>query len=294
MAYKNISVILTTYNGAAYIKKQLDSMLHQTLQPAEIIICDDQSTDDTVSVINTYLKDNRIKLYLNVKRLGVVANFQKAAGLASIGNWLAFADQDDIWLPHKLKTLADELVLLDDDTIPAMVYSDLKVINKNDEVIANSFWEKQEIRPMKIKLATLLYGNVAVGCTMMINYPMAAEFLKMDNHNYLHDEWLALISYTFGKAKHLTEQLVLYRQHENNITFSESYEASRGNPLSEIFKHLLGEKEFLPHQYAMVKAFLSIYRDKLNELQIKTFESFIKWENRNYILQRLNRRRIYL
>jgi hypothetical protein len=224
----------------------------------------------------------------------VVKNFKKAAKLASRYNWLAFADQDDIWEPKKLSKLADAMKLIDDESTPSLIYSDLTVIDKNDAVISSSFWNKQKIRPEKINLATILYGNVVTGCTMIINYPMAEEFFLFDDHNYLHDEWLGLIAYSFGRAKILNETLVLYRQHESNVTFSEDYKTLGFiDRLKEDFNYLFGKKKFLPHQFDLAKAFLLKYRSKLNKEQINIIENFINQENKNYILQRINRRITY-
>jgi glycosyltransferase involved in cell wall biosynthesis len=291
---RNISVILATYNGSKYIVKQLDSILNQTMPPDEIIVCDDNSTDETVLLLKAYLHDNRIKLFVNDKRLGVVNNFKKAATLAKRHNWLAFADQDDIWVPHKLGKLATEMGVIDDGITPSLVYSDLAVIDKNDTVTSLSFWDKQKIRPGKINFATLLYGNVVLGCTMIINYPMAKEFFLFDHPDYFHDEWLGLIAYSFGKAKILNETLVLYRQHESNVTFSEDYKTlGVMDGLREDLNYILGKKKFLSRQFDLAKAFLLKYQNRLNAKQITIIENFINQENKNYILQRVNRRITY-
>ena len=285
---------MATYNGAKYIEAQLDSILNQTLAPVEIIICDDHSTDNTSSIIKTYLNKGPVKLLTNEKQLGIVGNFKKAAGLVSAGNWVAFADQDDVWLPGKLQRLADELGLIDDDVTPALVYSDLTVIDSSENTIAPSFWQKQHIRPAKIRLSTLLYGNVITGCTMLVNNAMLQQFLQM-SESFLHDEWLALIAYSYGKVKLLDEQLILYRQHESNQTFSAGYEElAEKDDLKTNLNYLAGKKKFLPHQFELAKAFLAAQRDKLDIKQIAIFEKFIKQENKNYLLQRINRRIKYL
>jgi len=291
MYSKNVSVILTTYNGAAFIEKQIRSILDQNTHPDEIIICDDKSTDETVPLLSVFINNGPIKLFINDKRLGVVENFKKAAKLAQRDNWLVFADQDDIWAPQKLTRLIDEMALIDDGSTPALIYSDLSIIDKNDAVISESFWAGQKIRPEKIKLATLLYGNVVTGCTMIINYPMAEEFFQMDDPNFLHDEWLALVAYSFGKAKFLRDRLVFYRKHESNVTFPEDYKVPGfKDSIKEDVDHLSGKKRFLPHEFNLAKAFLLKYRSRLSHKQTDIIEHFLKQENKNYLLQRIRRR----
>jgi glycosyltransferase involved in cell wall biosynthesis len=291
MYCKNVSVILITFNGAAFITKQIESILKQNVLPGEIIICDDNSTDETVSLLNTFTNSKQIKLFINDERLGVVENFKKAAKLAQHGNWLVFADQDDIWAPQKLNKLIDEMQFMDNGFTPALIYSDLTIIDKNDAVISESFWAAQKIRPEKINFATLLYGNVVTGCTIIINYSMAEEFFRMDNSTFLHDEWMALIAYSFGKAKFLRDKLVFYRKHESNVTFSEDYKVPGfKDSIEEEVDHLSGKKRFLPHEFDLAKAFLLKYRDKLSSKQLKIIEQFISHENKNYIVQRIKRR----
>ena len=98
----NISVVMATFNGARYLDEQLQSIVEQTILPEELIICDDGSSDNTIQIIQNYEKILPIKLIINVLRLGVAANFKKAAALAKQGNYIAFADQDDIWNLDKL------------------------------------------------------------------------------------------------------------------------------------------------------------------------------------------------
>jgi glycosyltransferase involved in cell wall biosynthesis len=294
MPRKNVSVILTAFNGSKYIEKQLESILNQTLQPDEIIICDDKSTDQTVSLLSRYLASDKVKLFVNDKQLGVVENFKKAAKLAKHGNWLVFSDQDDIWIPQKLERLSSEMQLIDDDITPALVYSDLSIIDKNDKIIAASFWEKQKIKPEKINLARLLYGNVVTGCTMIINYPMAEEFFCINGSNYLHDEWVGLIAYSFGKVKFLRERLVLYRQHESNVTYSEDYKVSGFiDKIKADFNYFLNNEKFLFREFDLAKEFLLKYRDRLDQKNIETIEKFIKLKDKNYIIKRITRKFTY-
>lgn len=294
MHQKNVSVIITSFNGSKYIKKQMDSIFKQSIMPEEIIICDDHSSDETITLLKSYTNNDILKLYVNDKQLGVVENFKKAAKMARQGNQLIFADQDDIWTPQKLQKLTDAMQLIDDNITPALVYSDLAVIDKNDDIIYESFWGKQKIRPEKINLATLLYGNVVTGCTMIINYPMAEELFCIDTIDYLHDEWLSLIAYSFGKVDFLNEKLVLYREHENNVTLSENYKPlGIINNIKTEIDYLSGKRKFLARQFDLAKEFLSKYHSKLNAAQINIIENFIKQENDNYLLKRIKRRITY-
>lgn len=106
-----ISVVMATYNGAAFLREQLDSILAQTLLPDEIIISDDGSTDDTWMIIQDYCsqRPDLFYVYKNEQRLGPHQSFKKAFTHAT-GEFIAPADQDDIWLPNKIERSYAELL----------------------------------------------------------------------------------------------------------------------------------------------------------------------------------------
>lgn len=104
-----ISIAMATYNGEKYLRKQIDSILDQTIQDFELIVCDDCSTDTTWNILLMYqLQDSRIKCYRNEENLGFKKNFEKAIGLCS-GEYIALSDQDDIWTEKHLQVLVENL-----------------------------------------------------------------------------------------------------------------------------------------------------------------------------------------
>lgn len=106
----NISVVMATYNGEKYMEEQLDSIRMQTLQPDEVILCDDCSTDYTVEIAEKYIAKYHLqekwKIIVNDKNLGYANNFNKAAEMAS-GDIIFFADQDDLWALEKIQKMFD-------------------------------------------------------------------------------------------------------------------------------------------------------------------------------------------
>ena len=99
---KTVSVVMTTYNGAKYIREQIDSILGQTYPLKEIIIQDDGSTDGTPAICEEYARKYPIIRFIrNEHNLGFNANF-KSAAMKATGNYVALSDQDDVWFPEKI------------------------------------------------------------------------------------------------------------------------------------------------------------------------------------------------
>src|SRR3990172_731979 len=104
-----VSIVMATYNGEKYLRQQLDSILEQTCQHFELIVVDDASTDETLSILNEYAaSDDRIHVYPAEKNMGLVANFERGLKLAK-GEFIALSDQDDIFRNDKIELLLNAL-----------------------------------------------------------------------------------------------------------------------------------------------------------------------------------------
>src|SRR5437773_10945714 len=99
-----ISIVLCSYNGERFIKEQVDSILSQTYSNIELIISDDASTDGTPNILNGFKENQNVKLFFQPENIGSAKNFEFATRNAT-GAFIAFSDQDDIWLPQKLEKL---------------------------------------------------------------------------------------------------------------------------------------------------------------------------------------------
>ncbi len=205
---KKISVVVATYNGEKYLTKQLDSLLAQSIPVDEIIIVDDCSTDNTWSILQDYqLKYHNIKIYQNPQNLGCAKIFFHGLKYCS-GEYIAFCDQDDIWLSNKLQTLLDNI----GDNL--LIHSDAELIDEEDNVIAESHFAYSKKHRDSLFTSQLFKCNVT-GCTALISrklldYPIPERF-------YIHDHYFALLAANLNKLKFIDEKLILYRQHANNV-----------------------------------------------------------------------------
>jgi len=204
-----ISVCLTTYNGAKYLKEQLESILMQLGKKDELIISDDGSTDKTVEIVNT-IDDERIKLFINEKNIGYTRNFEKALSFAK-GDIIFLSDQDDIWCQNKIETYLHYFDNYD------LLVSDAMVIDEKEKVINDSFFVLR--KPKKSKIGNILkFGYL--GCCMAFKKEILLKALPFPGNSILctHDNWLFLIGCYFFRYKILEDKLLLYRRHTSNIS----------------------------------------------------------------------------
>jgi glycosyltransferase involved in cell wall biosynthesis len=219
-----IDILLPTYNGAEYLGELLESIATQDIDEWRLIIRDDGSEDGSVSIINNFVSeysDRAIILPDTTVRLGVVASYEYLLTKSSL-KYVAFCDQDDVWMPDKLRKLRDCMVLLEKEygsDTPFLVHSDLRVVNESLEVIADSFWKYQKLNPERMQsLHRLLLQNCVTGCAALVNRSLVERALPIPDNSIMHDWWLALIAISCGKVKQIDIQTVKYRQHSRNDT----------------------------------------------------------------------------
>jgi len=212
-----VSVVLATFNGQKYIREQIESILKQTHTNIELIIVDDFSTDDTISILKSYAEaDERVKIYPATNNLGLVKNFERGVELAQ-GEFVALSDQDDVFYPAKIETL---VAVLQREKSKDLVVSDLRLIDQDGELIADSMWKYQQSKPMTNKPFTrLLLSNFATGCAMMFRRRLLDLALPFPPDILVHDWWLAVVSSSSnaGGIVLMNEPLVDYRQHNSNV-----------------------------------------------------------------------------
>jgi glycosyltransferase involved in cell wall biosynthesis len=210
-----ISVALATYNGGSYVEPFLASVQAQDWPNVRLVVSDDGSTDGTPDRIAALWADAAI--HRNTATRGVIGNFSNAMMQAG-GSYVALADQDDIWEPHKLSTLMRRMQACEASHpgVPVMVFSDLKVVDSNLRVLQDSFFASTNKDIRAARLADYLVSNHVPGCTMLVNDALLQRALPIPPGVMMHDWWLALVAATFGVVDHVEAQLVQYRQHGAN------------------------------------------------------------------------------
>lgn len=203
-----VSVVLCTYNGAAYLQEQINTILHQTYTTIELVIVDDASSDDTMKILQEYAeKDQRIQLHQNETNLGFNLNFQKAI-LLSKGEWIAISDQDDIWHPQKL-----EIMLQQWDKKSSLIHCASRKFSTIDEI-------KHSKKPSALgfngtEVRTLACKNTVEGHNILFHHSLKEKALPFPI-TLFYDWWLGVVAAVNGGVQWVDQILVWRRIHENN------------------------------------------------------------------------------
>ncbi|WP_229369992.1 glycosyltransferase family 2 protein [Fibrivirga algicola] len=198
---------MACYNGEQSIKRQIDSILIQLEIDDELIISDDGSTDNTLSIVGSF-RDGRIKVITNNGLKGPVGNFQNALNEAS-GNFIFLSDQDDIWRPDKVKVMSERLNLAD------LVLSDCRIVDQNLKQIIASFFSFRKSRP---GFMHNLYKNSYIGCCMAFRREILEYVLPFPKHIHMHDWWIGLLVELKGSVNFIDLPLIDYVRHGNNVS----------------------------------------------------------------------------
>ncbi len=240
-----ITILLATYNGAAYLPEFLASLQRQKHTNWRLLVRDDSSSDDTRAILGHFAQqESRMDLVDDRQgRLGTLGNFQALMerALAQGAHVVCFADQDDVWLPEKLAAQLAKLEQAQDqapDGTPVLVHSDMSVVDRHLKPIHRSFMAYQGIRHQAAPLVALLAQNFVTGCTMMFNRALLQLACPLPPGAIIHDWWLALCAAAWGRVVYLDQPTLLYRQHGGNQVGAKSLPALL-NPLrGKLYAHL--------------------------------------------------------
>jgi glycosyltransferase involved in cell wall biosynthesis len=233
-----LSVALCTYQGARYLEAQLQSILRQTRLPDEVVACDDGSTDETAALLERFAAAApfSVRLYRNSTNLGSTKNFERAIALCE-GEVIALADQDDVWLPHKLATLVrvfaespalglafSDGLLVGDDLVPTgqRIWPNLPF---------PAAWQRRFDQGEGARL--LLRYNLVTGAACAFRAALRPQLLPIPAA-WVHDAWIGVVAASLAPAQTIATPLLHYRQHHGQQigvarrTFSFQARAVRG------------------------------------------------------------------
>ncbi|HFH7352093.1 TPA: glycosyltransferase family 2 protein [Streptococcus agalactiae] len=230
-----VNILMATYNGEKFLAQQIESIQKQTFKEWNLLIRDDGSSDKTCDIIRNFTaKDSRIR-FINENEhhnLGVIKSFFMLVNY-EVADFYFFSDQDDVWLPEKLSVSLEAAKHKASD-VPLLIYTDLKVVNQELNILQDSMIRAQS-HHANTTLLPELTENTVTGGTMMINHALAEKWFT-PNDILMHDWFLALLAASLGEIIYLDLPTQLYRQHDNNVlgarTMDKRFKILREGPKS--------------------------------------------------------------
>lgn len=293
-----IEICMATYCAEKYLAEQLQSIFNQSDQRFRLLVRDNASTDGTIAILKEFSQKfpGRITIIEGKENLGAKGNFSFLANAAK-EQYIMFADADDVWLPFKIEQTFNEMKRIEKKwgkACPLLVHTDLKVVDQNLNLLAESFWRYSRLDPQIAQnLHRQLVQNSVTGCTVMVNRALLDLALPIPPTAKMHDWWLALVAGAFGQISIIKTPTMLYRQHGRNDVGAKNRqgflaiakEIKRGMSASS----RLDLKEHLVEKYRQAASFLSRYQAMLNSKQILMLEAFVSlehcsWWNKRWLI----------
>ena len=211
---------MCTYNGAQFLQEQLDSLVSQTRQPDEVVICDDQSEDETLTLVERWAGTVpfKVQIQVNPSRMGSIRNFDKAISHCS-GDLIALCDQDDVWLDHKL---GEAETAFRSEPELGVWFTDALLVDEQLRTLSQTLWEKLSFGTRlqgKVRgpgaFGILLGRSLVTGATMVFprRFTGLLQPIPSTLRYFIHDRWIATIIAAVAPLACSTRPSMLYRQH---------------------------------------------------------------------------------
>jgi len=209
MSKLTVSVAMATYNGALYLREQLDSFVKQTRLPDELVVTDDGSTDNTLAVLEAFQSTApfEVKIFRNSARLGYTKNFEKALSLCS-GDVIFMSDQDDVWFPGKIERVVSCL-----DSNPGMTVAVNDEILTNETLSYNGGAALQNMRSVGGQ-----ESGFFPGCCTAIRRKWRDATLPVPADHFTYDRWINTVADLLGARTVMAEPLQYSRRHASNTS----------------------------------------------------------------------------
>lgn len=210
-----ISVCMATYNGKAYVEEQLRSIWSELQSDDEVIVVDDASTDGTWEVL-TAIKDERILLKRNPRNIGVNRTFEAALRCSS-GDVVFLADQDDVWIPGRVRRFLDAL----DDSGALLASSNMHFADASGVTLPESgrrLSSSTSAQNWRNVIAVFLGTAPYYGCAMAFRRELLAHVLPFPDYLESHDLWIAVAANLLKKNHHIDEATLIRRIHGRNLS----------------------------------------------------------------------------
>jgi glycosyltransferase involved in cell wall biosynthesis len=303
---------MATYNGAKYIREQIESIVKGKYDNWKLWVFDDGSTDGTISIIDEYISGypGKVMCQQNSVNKGVTLNFLEGVQYAAESNnriqeledellWNAeddeepeiikdyymFCDQDDVWMTDKICKTMMQMKKIEKKygpDYPVAIFTDALVVDHELNILKRSFMKSSRLDTCKVDLPHIMMENKLIGCTVMFNDSLQKLLEMQPGNARYHDWWVALVASAFGHISFLPAVTLFYRQHGDNVVGNQnflSYISDRVSSLQE-------QKEVIHKTALQAEEFYKIYEPVMSAKQKMQVYSMANILNESWIKRR--------
>lgn len=210
-----ITVLMSTFNGAKYLRQQIESILHQQGVDVQLVVRDDGSTDGTVKILHSYQQAGKIQYYSG-PNLRTARSFLNLLAHSPKSSYYAFSDQDDVWQPTKLARAVSKLRQSHcPSKIPLLYAGSFQMTDSELNVIQGG-----GSHYTTTTFANAIVYSCCTGCTMVMNRSLRdlVNSGGTPHHLLMHDDWIHKVCLAVGGQVIFDPvPMMYYRQHGNNV-----------------------------------------------------------------------------
>lgn len=259
----SVTIVMAAYNGAEFVREQIESIQSQTHSNWTLSVRDDLSSDTTLRILEEMAQDDsRIRIVRDDKgNLRQCQNFNELLSIVKADKYVMCCDQDDVWFERKIEITLREMLKAESacpSGTPLLVFTGFRVADRNLHPLADLHF--QNVRNLeKFDLRSLLGYGYVYGCTVMLNHRLLEESLPISAYAENHDYWIALTAAVLGKIVFVDEETMIHRKHAFAVTGGPHHNGLRARTK----RHLLSRTS---HERQLVKL----------DLQMISFNQFLR------------------
>ena len=279
MGDRQVEILMATYNGAPYLRAQIDSIFAQTDANWHLTISDDGSIDGTDAIIEEYVQRSpeKVRRVVSGRRFGGAKLHFLWLTAQCNADWIVFSDQDDVWYNGKLEALRRSMTQADmrfGKEMPVLVFSDQTVTDEKLNMLSPSLMRYQKQYFEHFDYRSILMQNVVTGGAMMINRALASLALQCTNPSQviMHDWWMAAVAARFGEIIYIDEPLGAYRQHGSNSVGAK--DVGSAGYVRRMLSSPAKVREALQRKKAQASVFEQTYAARLNDMDRAFLQGF--------------------
>lgn len=263
----SVCILMSTYNGKAYIEEQIESILLQKADVRLLIyIRDDGSNDGIQDILNSYSQKYKNIIWYQGKNVGPTGSFLDLLYSSPVADYYGFADQDDVWYHDKIAAALNCLSQMSSD-MPCLYFCKKEIVNERLESIGIT-----DTIVNDTTIGCAMINSVASGCTMLFNNKLM-NILKIYRPNItslsMHDAWVYRVAAAIGIVIYDNEPHMFYRQHGKNVVGADMNTMKLWvHRWKNLFKHRLDNKRSMMAK-EIVKGYGS-YLDEKDFIMIKS------------------------